>query len=232
MGIGTSKICVTARPMRSLGWLSGIYRIRSWCIAWWHSGREESDTKKRAQVNKGKVVQHLDPYNSLSSTHQRDMALVSSGGAATQVNATPTRLVARDCRSLPPANRLVASSHSTSTDTVYTFLIKLPPTDRTEGETDGPSIKIIPEDRPTIGSRHDGYSLNAAHSNHVTRRTSAMPDIRIPLNAKIIPKRWLAVKTSCATLLKHRRRRRRRKLKRRRQIKRQRRRCRPYCFRL
>ncbi|KAK9880404.1 hypothetical protein WA026_010283 [Henosepilachna vigintioctopunctata] len=197
------------RTQRPLGWLSSIYRIRSWCIAWWHSGREESDTEEESPSEQGQgcitpvsvdtplqssvsrctslnVIR--DPYNSLSSTHQRDMALVSSGGAATQVNTTPTRLVARDCRSLPPANRLVASSHSTSTDTVYTILIKLPPTDRTEGETEGPSIKMIPEDRPTIGTRHDGYSLNAAHSNHVTRRPSAMPDIRIPLNAKIIPK--------------------------------------------
>lgn len=36
--------------------------------------------------------------------------------------------------------------------------------------------------------------MNAAHSNHVTRRPSAMPDIRIPLNAKIIPKQLVSGK--------------------------------------
>lgn len=71
-----------------------------------------------------------------------------------QANITPTRMAARDCRSLPPANRLSAASHSASTDTVYTILIRLPPVD---GEMEAPSIKMIPEERPmTAAPRHDG----------------------------------------------------------------------------
>ncbi|KAL3277926.1 hypothetical protein HHI36_013267 [Cryptolaemus montrouzieri] len=87
------------------------------------------------------------------------------GGGMSQANTTPIRLAARDSRSLPPANRLATSGHSASTDTVYTILIRLPPTDRIEGEVEGPSIKMIPEDKPMTGTtRHDG---NAFSSNHL-----------------------------------------------------------------
>ncbi|XP_045468251.1 muscarinic acetylcholine receptor DM1 [Harmonia axyridis] len=210
-----TSVCIEhhrKREQRPTGWFSSVERVRSWCIAWWHSGREDSDTEEESPSEQGQgcitpvsldtplqssvsrctslnVIR--DPYNNLSSAHQRDMSLISGS----QINATPTRMTARDCRSLPPANRLSAASHSASTDTVYTILIRLPPADKAEGEEEGPSIKMIPEDRPmTAVSRHDGYSLNAAHSNHVTRRPSAMPDIRIPLNAKIIPKQLVGGK--------------------------------------
>lgn len=48
---------------------------------------------------------------------------------------------------------------------------------------------MIPEDTPRSGRAHaEEYNATGAHSNHLNRRPSAMPDIRIPLNAKIIPK--------------------------------------------
>lgn len=46
---------------------------------------------------------------------------------------------------------------------------------------------MIPEDVPRINKSHiDGEY--AGQANHLNRRPSAMPDIRIPLNARIIPK--------------------------------------------
>lgn len=35
------------------GFLVGIWRIRSWCVAWWHSGREESDTEEESPSEQG-----------------------------------------------------------------------------------------------------------------------------------------------------------------------------------
>lgn len=117
---------------------------------------------------------------------------------------TPTRLAPRDSRSLPTANRL--GNRSLSTDSVYTILIRLPG-DASDGVTcnEGPTIKMIPEDMPrqARSSHLDGdFTLNTTHANHLNRRPSAMPDIRIPLNAKIIPKQ-LAGKTLLANATKN-----------------------------
>ncbi|KAJ8948239.1 hypothetical protein NQ318_013226 [Aromia moschata] len=35
------------------GWLSSVWRIRAWCIAWWHSGREDSDTEEESPSEQG-----------------------------------------------------------------------------------------------------------------------------------------------------------------------------------
>lgn len=101
----------------------------------------------------------------------------------------------RDSRSLPGANRL--GNRSVSQDSVYTILIRLPSDGGTQngqaqGEDRAPSIKMIQDDvplplphpsrRPPLPSRDSEYSLP------ITRRTSHAQDIRIPLNAKIIPK--------------------------------------------
>lgn len=117
------------------------------------------------------------------SPQQRDLAFGQS-------NMTPARLTPRDTRSLPTGNRL--AGRSVSSDSVYTILIRLPG-ESSEGttSTDAPSIKMIPEDvpRPSIRPHTDtNYTVSSAQTNHLNRRPSAMPDIRIPLNAKIIPK--------------------------------------------
>lgn len=128
---------------------------------------------------------------------QRDLSLA-------QANMTPTRLAPRDSRSLPTANRL--TNRSLSSDSVYTILIRLPGDGNDGGVscTDTPIIKMIPEDTPRQARSHlDGdFTLNATHANHLNRRPSAMPDIRIPLNAKIIPKP-LAGKTLLANATKN-----------------------------
>lgn len=38
---------------RRRGFVSGIWQIRAWCIAWWHSGREESDTEEESPSEQG-----------------------------------------------------------------------------------------------------------------------------------------------------------------------------------
>lgn len=87
------------------------------------------------------------------------------------------------------ANRL--QGRSVSTDSVYTIVIRLPG-EATDGNAcnDAPSIKMIPEDTPSrTGKGHAADGDYPGHQNHhLNRRPSAMPDIRIPLNARIIPK--------------------------------------------
>lgn len=98
----------------------------------------------------------------------------------------------RDSRSLPNTNRLGA--RSVSQDSVYTILIRLPSEGAT-GDERMPSIKMIHDDvplappiamapprRPPLSSRDSEYSLPLG------RRMSHAQDVRIPLNAKIIPK--------------------------------------------
>ncbi|KAJ8974120.1 hypothetical protein NQ317_000650 [Molorchus minor] len=195
------------------GWLAGIWRIRAWCIAWWHSGREDSDTEEESPSEQGQdcitpisldtplqssvsrctslnVIR--EPYVTSFST-QRDHVHI-------QANMTPTRLAARDPRSIPPGNRL--GGRSVSSDSVYTIVIRLPgePGDSANCN-EVPTIKMIPE-VPQRNHTDVEYSLNQNQSNHLTRRPSAMPDIRIPLNAKIIPKQ-LAGKTLLANATKN-----------------------------
>ncbi|KAJ8921603.1 hypothetical protein NQ315_010511 [Exocentrus adspersus] len=199
---------------RRRGWLSGVWRIREWCVAWWHSGREDSDTEEespseqcqgcvtpvsldtplQSSVSRCTSLNVIrDPYLSGLSA-QRDHAL-------NQANMTPTRLAARDSRSLPTTNRLV--NRSISSDSVYTILIRLPG-DSEEGANcnEGPSIKMIPEVSSRNHTDAADYSHNQNQSNHLNRRPSAMTDIRIPLNAKIIPKQ-LAGKTLLANATKN-----------------------------
>lgn len=101
----------------------------------------------------------------------------------------------RDSRSLPlnnTTNRL--GSRSISQDSVYTILIRLPP-DGGQGDERAPSIKMIQDDVPlpiiSIPPRRPLPSRDSEYSLPLGRRMShatTPSDIRIPLNAKIIPK--------------------------------------------
>ncbi|XP_050498806.1 muscarinic acetylcholine receptor DM1 [Diabrotica virgifera virgifera] len=197
---------------RRRGLLSGIWRIREWCVAWWHSGREDSsDTEEESPSEQGQgcitpvsldtplqsSVSRCTSLNVIRDTYvatQRDHTFV-------QANMTPTRLAPRDSRSLPTGNRL--TGRSVSTDSVYTILIRLPG-ENTDGavSNEGPSIKMIPETKRTRKMPDIPYNYNSLKGNHINRRPSAMPDIRIPLNAKIIPKQ-LAGKTPLVNATKN-----------------------------
>lgn len=98
----------------------------------------------------------------------------------------------RETRSL--CNNKIGT-RSVSQESVYTILIRLPPDSGTanNGVEITPSIKMIHEDSPiqptnilprrTLPSRDSEFSLPLGR-----RMSHISPDVRIPLNAKIIPK--------------------------------------------
>ncbi|KAL0880406.1 hypothetical protein ABMA27_002838 [Loxostege sticticalis] len=103
---------------------------------------------------------------------------------------------ARDSRSLPPNTRINSTTSpapkSASADSVYTIVIRLP-----DADSDRATIKMITEESPPSNARthyrpptRGDSELNLHPAGHpaLTRRTSHIQDVRIPLNAKIIPK--------------------------------------------
>ncbi|XP_018320921.1 muscarinic acetylcholine receptor DM1 [Agrilus planipennis] len=204
------------KPRKRVGWFSWFWNVRDWCVAWWHSGREDSDTEDespsehapgcstpmtletpvQSSVSRCTSLNMIrDPYVAGLSVPQRDLVLSHS-------NMTPTRMVPRDSRSLPVANRL--GTRSISNDSIYTILIRLPG-DTNEGAptNEAPSIKMIPEDIPRPLRTHAAGDMDYPYvqANHLNRRPSAVSDIRIPLNAKIIPKQ-MGGKTLLTTVTK------------------------------
>lgn len=145
-----------------------------------------------------------DPY---AGRGAQPVGPVSEGGASPlRPPPVPPASAPRDCRSLP-------ATRSMSNDSVYTIVIRLPPDNMSSVDPErAPSIKMIHEDVPAAPNRttrtpqppHRGdsefnLSLNpSGGQNHLNRRSSHIPDIRIPLNAKIIPKQ-LAGKTTLLT---------------------------------
>nr|CAD7568224.1 unnamed protein product [Timema californicum] len=197
--------------------------VREWCVAWWHSGREDdaADVDYEDTPSDMGYATPVSVETPLQSSVSRCTSLnvirdpYASGLSQQQ---TPTRhLQHYDARSLPASGRLAA--RSVSSDSVYTILIRLPPDstscDGGSGTMDQPSIKMIAEDgvgstpvrslahaqrlvgrvdsANSMGGGGDyNLSLHPAGgfpvSPAINRRPSQMPDIRIPLNAKIIPK--------------------------------------------
>lgn len=110
----------------------------------------------------------------------------------------PGPLGSRDSRSLPGATNNRMGNRSVSQDSVYTILIRLPSDSggaqngQAHGEDRAPSIKMIQDDVPLPlphPSRRALPSRDSEYSLPITRRPSShAQDIRIPLNAKIIPK--------------------------------------------
>lgn len=173
--------------------------MKAWCVAWWHSGREDSDTEEDtpSEQNLG-IATPVSIETPLQSTVSRCTSLNVIRDPyqqpQSQQNITPTRFLGsvgqtpRDSRSLPSrGDRL--GPRSVSSDSVYTILIRLP--DPPPLGNQEASIKMIPADRnslmPSMSSNDENILPN--HHQHyqgpIGRRPSAMP---IPLNAKIIPK--------------------------------------------
>lgn len=184
------------------GW--GVSRVKAWCVAWWHSGREDSDTEEDTPSEQN--VGYATPV-SIETPLQSSVSRCTSLNVirdpyqqpqGQQANVTPTRLLGapgqtpRDSRSLPSrGDRL--GPRSVSSDSVYTILIRLPepqPLGNQEA-----SIKMIPAERNSL--MPDEGTLPNHHLHHPGgRRPSAMP---IPLNAKLIPRQLAATKPINAT---------------------------------
>ncbi|XP_071562548.1 muscarinic acetylcholine receptor DM1 isoform X2 [Temnothorax nylanderi] len=191
--------------------------LKMWCIAWWHSGREDEDDDEeiagpessRTGVGYEDTLTPLSAETPLPSTVSRCPSL--SAIQATGIVLDKAALQHEYKRPTRPVDLKTISS-----DSVYTILIKLPSNGGKFSE--GPSIKMIHDESVSIqlhsmmedsddgggggsgggGSgvgvgaskffRLGGGSVSSPASSTVTRRSSQMPDIRIPLNAKNIPK--------------------------------------------
>lgn len=138
----------------------------------------------------------LGPNN--TTTNNNNLTNGSNGNAQAQTQGS------RDSRSLPGANNNRMGNRSVSQDSVYTILIRLPSDSGgggatgtgaqngpAQGEDRAPSIKMIQDDVPLPlphPSRRALPSRDSEYSLPIHRRSSQAQDIRIPLNAKIIPK--------------------------------------------
>lgn len=181
----------------------GAARVKAWCVAWWHSGREDSDTEEDtpSEQNLGYAtpVSVETPLQSSVSRCTSLNVIRDPYQPPPQLgNATPTRLLslgagagvggARDSRSLPSRAEHRLGPRSVSSDSVYTILIQLP--EPLPVGDQQPSIKMIPAVDERARHAHDD-ALPNHHQHHASaasasgRRPSAMP---IPLNAKIIPR--------------------------------------------
>ncbi|XP_073955433.1 LOW QUALITY PROTEIN: muscarinic Acetylcholine Receptor, A-type [Choristoneura fumiferana] len=196
----------------------GFAAVRAWCVAWWHSGREDlEDTEPEEEPSDPGYATPVSVETPLQSTVSRCTSLNvirdpyagrgGSGGSAGDGGTSPLRRTydapsappcpaARDSRSLPPNTRINTTTSpapkSVSADSVYTILIRLP-----EADSDRPTIKMISEESPPTNNTRPHFrptrgdsemNLHPAGHPTLTRRTSHIQDVRIPLNAKIIPK--------------------------------------------
>ncbi|KAI5699568.1 hypothetical protein M8J75_005152 [Diaphorina citri] len=164
--------------------------IQEWCIAWWHSGREEDP-----DCDLDDTPSDIGGYATPVSVETPVTSCVSRCTSlnvikdSTKQQTPPTRIhhVHYDSKTLPSTSAnlpKIGNNRSVSSDSVYTILIRLPL--ETDGSGDQPSIKMIPDENlPRLGKHPDFPAQNAAALN---RRPSHISDIRIPLNAKMMNK--------------------------------------------
>ncbi|XP_050095132.1 muscarinic acetylcholine receptor DM1 isoform X1 [Anopheles aquasalis] len=207
-----SSIMINGVPKKPTTFFGGI---KDWCIAWWHSGREDSedygyDVEEPSDLGYATPVSIETPLPS-SVTRCTSLNVIRDPYVATgrsnvvsmipDISPTPIRPAlpplahlqdlhgARDSRSLPSSNRL--GSRSVSQDSVYTILIRLPP-EGGSGDERAPSIKMIQDDVPmsmTVPPRRPLPTRDSDYILPVARRQStATTDFRLPLSAKIISK--------------------------------------------
>ncbi|XP_015589199.1 muscarinic acetylcholine receptor DM1 isoform X2 [Cephus cinctus] len=178
------------------------------CIAWWHSGREDEDEDEEIGGPESSRTGHgceetLTPLSAetpLTGTVSRcaSLSVIQSTGLALE-KVTPNAVEHHDYRAANRAGEL-------SNDSVYTILIRLP-TDSTCSSKYGverPSIKMYHDDIMAFRLRNavEGAEVDdeegirvlqladdlMTKQSTVLRRPSQIPDIRIPLNAKNIPR--------------------------------------------
>ncbi|XP_055538267.1 muscarinic acetylcholine receptor DM1 isoform X2 [Wyeomyia smithii] len=190
-----SSITTNGMPRKPTTFFGGI---KEWCIAWWHSGRDDSDdyvyeVEEPSDLGCTSLNVIRDPY---ATTGRGNVVSMIPDISPTPMRPTLPPMShlqdmhgPRDSRSLPNSNRL--GSRSVSQDSVYTILIRLPP-EGGSGDERAPSIKMIQDDVPmsmTVPPRRPLPSRDSDYIIPVGRRQStATTDIRLPLTTKIIPK--------------------------------------------
>lgn len=174
--------------------------LKLWCIAWWHSGREDEEEDEEVGGPESSRTFHgnedtLTPLSAetpLTSTVSRCGSLSGMHSTTTTFAMEKSTGITEHADSKRSARVGELSTKSISSDSVYTIVINLPTRESNGGSKYTevrPSIKMYHEDAVTFqlhSTIEDEETL--ASPSSVIRRPSQMPDIRIPLNAKNIPK--------------------------------------------
>ncbi|XP_038111917.1 muscarinic acetylcholine receptor DM1 isoform X2 [Culex quinquefasciatus] len=193
-----SSIGTNGLPKKPATFFGGI---KEWCIAWWHSGRDDADeyaydAEEPSDLGCTSLNVIRDPYGTGTGGRGNVVSMIPD------ISPTPMRPTLppmshhlqdmhgpRDSRSLPNSNRL--GSRSVSQDSVYTILIRLPP-EGGSGDERAPSIKMIQDDVPMSMTVPPRRPLPTRDSDYIIpvgrRQSTATTDIRLPLTTKIIPK--------------------------------------------
>nr|XP_050854072.1 muscarinic acetylcholine receptor DM1 isoform X1 [Vespula vulgaris]XP_050854073.1 muscarinic acetylcholine receptor DM1 isoform X1 [Vespula vulgaris]XP_050854074.1 muscarinic acetylcholine receptor DM1 isoform X1 [Vespula vulgaris]XP_050854075.1 muscarinic acetylcholine receptor DM1 isoform X1 [Vespula vulgaris]XP_050854076.1 muscarinic acetylcholine receptor DM1 isoform X1 [Vespula vulgaris]XP_050854077.1 muscarinic acetylcholine receptor DM1 isoform X1 [Vespula vulgaris]XP_050854078.1 mu len=172
--------------------------LKLWCIAWWHSGREDEEEDEEVCGPESSRTAHgyedtLTPLSAetpLTSTVSRCDSLNAMHSTALTIEKTAG--TGEHLESKKSARSGELSTKSISSDSVYTIVINLPTRETNGGSKYSevrPSIKMYHEDAVTFqlhSTIEDEETLTSPSS--MIRRPSQMPDIRIPLSAKNIPK--------------------------------------------
>ncbi|XP_046621206.1 muscarinic acetylcholine receptor DM1 isoform X1 [Neodiprion virginianus] len=189
--------------------------LKSWCIAWWHSGREDDDDDDEVGGPESSRTGHgweetLTPISAetpLPSNMSRcpSLSVIQSTGISIGRNNSPACTICPSYGGVTEKGRL--TTKSTSNDSVYTILIRLPTADG-NGQaygSDVPSIKMYSDDMVGLRINHAvenfdenyKFSLRGHGECHgftgpaapALRRPSHISEMRTPpLNDKIVPK--------------------------------------------
>ncbi|XP_051167167.1 muscarinic acetylcholine receptor DM1 isoform X1 [Leptopilina boulardi] len=174
--------------------------LKMWCVAWWHSGREDEDDEDDIggpESSKAGCEETLTPISAetpITATESRCPSL-----SVIQATSLPLDKVTATAVELNSDYK--TTTRTAGNDSVYTILIRLP-TKEDGGRfgNEGPSIKMYHDEVMTfsvhnaVEGRHQdkGKVLNLetslASPSSIIRRPSHIPDIRIPLNARNVPK--------------------------------------------
>ncbi|XP_076666500.1 muscarinic Acetylcholine Receptor, A-type [Andrena cerasifolii] len=170
--------------------------LKMWCIAWWHSGREDDEEDDHGY---DKAATPLSAETPLTGTVSRSASL--SGIPPATLTLDKSMSIADNHEYIKSAKIGDLSTKSISSDSVYTILIHLPTIDGSGmGKyMEGPSIKMYHDEAVAFHlhnmikdvEEENGkiYRLDDTISSpsSIIRRPSQMPDIRIPSNTKNKP---------------------------------------------
>ncbi|CAK9796476.1 Muscarinic acetylcholine receptor DM1 [Anthophora plagiata] len=180
--------------------------LKMWCIAWWHSGREDEDEddiegaeSSRTGHGCDEAITPLSAETPLTGTVSRSASLSGIHPTTLTVEKTVSIVDNHEYKKSGKANEL--STKSISSDSIYTILIRLPRDIGGIGKyTDRPSIKMYHDEAVTFQlhsmiedvEEENGkiFRLGGTLSSPspITRRPSHMPDIGNTLNTKNITK--------------------------------------------
>ncbi|XP_066584705.1 muscarinic acetylcholine receptor DM1 isoform X2 [Prorops nasuta] len=159
--------------------------LKMWCIAWWHSGREDDDEDDEiGGIDSNRAMHRYEEALTPISAETPLPSTVSRGDSLSEIHATGlaidkmTSIIEHHDYRKPNTRSGEFATKSISTDSVYTILIRLPSRESNGAgkfSSEVPSIKMFHED-------------DAASPSSLIRRPSQMPDIRIPLTNRNVPR--------------------------------------------